>query len=142
MSKVIFSNRHSHIFRAMVWSPENWEWSGWVPCRQDVFRDRLRHHHLRRRRCYHHYHPHHHIHCKCIYIWYINISDINLSIFFRYTANSFFHSGRNAAEERFENKSQFLSSPMVTLPFGNLALPMLLCCYVLGEADPPPHKKY
>jgi len=45
----------------MVWSPENWEWSGWKPCRQDVFRD-------------------------------------------RYTANSFFHSGRNAAEERFWKK--------------------------------------
>jgi len=45
----------------MVWSPENWEWSGWMPCRQDVFRD-------------------------------------------RYTANSFFHSGRNAAEERFWKK--------------------------------------
>jgi len=45
----------------MVWSPENWEWSGWLPCRQDVFRD-------------------------------------------RYSADSFFHSGRNAAEERFWKK--------------------------------------
>lgn len=48
------------------------------------------------------------VHCK-----YIIASDINISIFFRYTANSFFHSGRNAAEERFENKSQFSPLPMV-----------------------------
>ena len=35
----------------MVWSPENWEWSGWLPCRQDVFRDRLHH-------CFHQSHHH------------------------------------------------------------------------------------
>ena len=35
----------------MVWSPENWEWSGWLPCRQDVFRDRLHH-------CFHQTHHH------------------------------------------------------------------------------------
>ena len=98
--------------RIMVWSPENWEWSGWMPCRQDVFRDRLGHHHLHRRRHYHHHHLHYHIHCRYIYIWYVNILDINISIFFRYTANSFFHSGRNAAEERFENKSQFSLLPI------------------------------
>ena len=52
----------------MVWSPENWEWSGWKPCRQDVFRDRL-HHHFHHQCCqglhcqYHHNCCCHQNHC-------------------------------------------------------------------------------